>query len=124
MSDVGTDGGDGDDLALLFAGRWRLVDAEFWDQDALELGGAATITIDGDAGTLRLGTLEATLDLRYDVRDEGPVAEFTFAGFADGEQLIGRGWLRPLDTGGLEGHLFFHQGDDSPITCVALAEAG
>lgn len=115
---------DADALAALFAGSWRIVDAELWDRDAIELCGAATITIDGGTGTLRLGSLEATLDLRYDVRDEAPVAEFTFEGFADGEQLIGRGWLQPLDTGGLEGHLYFHQGDDSPISCTALAAAG
>jgi hypothetical protein len=113
---------EGDALAELFAGTWRIVDAELWDQEALELGGPATIRIDGATGTLRLGTLEATLDLRYDVREAGPVAEFSFEGFDEGEQAIGRGWLQPLDTGGLEGHLFFHFGEDSPITCAAMDE--
>ena len=115
---------DPDALADIFTGTWRIVDAELWDQAALELAGPATFTINGATGTLRLGTLEATLDLRYDFRDEAPVAEFSFEGFDAGEQLIGRGWLQPADAGGLDGHLFFHQGDDSPITCAAMDETG
>ncbi len=109
---------DADSLfAAPFQGRWRIVEADLWDEESLDLVEPAGITIDGETGDLRLGTLDASLDIRYDVRNAAPIAEFTFEGFDENDQMTGRSWLQPGTAGRLVGHLFFHQGDDSGFVC-------
>jgi len=104
-------------FAAPFQGRWRIAETDLWDDESLDLVEPAAITIDGADGDLRLVAIDATLDIRYDVRNGAPVAEFTFAGFDDNDQITGRGWLQPGTAGRLVGHLYFHQGDESGFVC-------
>jgi hypothetical protein len=47
-------------------GRWRIVEADIWDQAYLDLSGPATITIsDQGRGEIALGALQADLDIEY-----------------------------------------------------------
>lgn len=47
-------------------GRWRIVKADLWDRDYLNLCGPATITIgDDNNGEIAFGALQAGLDVSY-----------------------------------------------------------
>jgi len=104
-------------FAAPFQGRWRIAETDLWDDESLDLVEPAGITIDGEGGDLQLAAMDATLDIRYDARNGAPIAEFTFAGFDEDEQVTGRGWLQPGTAGRLVGHLYFHRGDDSGFVC-------
>ena len=104
-------------LAAPFQGRWRIAETDLWDDEALDLVEPASLTVAGEAGDLRLAAIDADLDIRYDARNGSPIAEFSFAGFDENDQVTGRGWLQPGTAGRLVGHLYFHQGDDSGFVC-------
>jgi hypothetical protein len=61
---------------------------------------------------MALIAIEAGLDYRVVVRDGLPGIEFSFHGFDEGDEVIGRGWA-VMEGEQLRGRLFFHQGDDS-----------
>ena len=74
-------------------GRWRIVKADIWDRDHLDLCGPATITItDHGRGEIAFGALQAGLDIEYSRLSVG----FTWEG-CDGEMdrrvSGGRLWL-------------------------------
>jgi hypothetical protein len=43
---------------------WRIVEADIWDRDYLDLSGPATIT-DNGRGEIAFGALQAGLDIEY-----------------------------------------------------------
>jgi hypothetical protein len=47
-------------------GRWRIVEADLWDRDYLDLVAAATMTIGADGhGEIAYGAMQASLELEY-----------------------------------------------------------
>ena len=104
-------------LALAFKGRWRIVAMDLWDKDAIDLVEPGFITFNGEEGELRFIAVRAWLDVRYRSRDGVPIAELSWQGIDEADQRSGRGWATPADKGGLHGHIFFHNGDDSGFTC-------
>lgn len=104
-------------LALAFKGRWRIVAMDLWDKDAIDLVEPGFITFNGEEGEMRFIAVRAWLDVRYRSRDGVPIAEFSWEGIDEGDQRSGRGWATPADKGGLLGHIFFHNGDDSGFAC-------
>ena len=105
---------------------------DLWDNDALDLVEPAFLEIKRQEGQMRFIAVTAWLDIRYDARTGGPIAEFSWEGVDEGDQRSGRGWVAPgtaavtawLDVrydaraggpiaGRLVGHLYFHMGDDS-----------
>jgi hypothetical protein len=95
------------------AGRWRIVEAEAWDREALETVGAAHLTLGRDGlGELQLLTIQADVDYRPSRREDQSAVEFSWEGVEENDRVSGRGWAR-LDRGELRGHLFIHRGDDS-----------
>jgi hypothetical protein len=99
-------------FARAFAGRWRIVELDQWeDLDLLE---PAHITFTGkNDGELVFVAVEADLDVRYGSRDGSACAEFSWEGSDDNANASGRG-SAPLGTAGrLVGHIFIHKGDDS-----------
>lgn len=49
-------------------GRWRIVEADLWDRDYLDLVEPAHLTIQADGhGEIVFGTMQAGLDLEYSV---------------------------------------------------------
>jgi hypothetical protein len=104
-------------LALAFKGRWRIVAMDLWDKDAIDLVEPGFITFNGEEGEMRFIAVRAWLDVRYRSRDGVPIAEFSWQGIDEADQRSGRGWATPADKGGLHGHIFFHNGDDSGFTC-------
>jgi hypothetical protein len=60
-------------FAKPFAGRWRIVEMDVWDNDDLNEGGEAHITFrPGSDGEIAFVALSGNLDVRYSVRDGRP----------------------------------------------------
>ena len=104
-------------LGAPFQGRWRIVEMDLWDNDALDLLEPAFLEMKGQEGQMRFIAVTAWLDIRYDARAGGPIAEFSWEGVDEGDQRCGRGWVMLGTAGGLVGHIFFHNGDDSGFVC-------
>ncbi|MER9371964.1 hypothetical protein NKI69_06695 [Mesorhizobium sp. M0491] len=57
-------------LASAFAGRWRIVDMDVWDNDFLDLVEETHLTFKGSAdGEKAFGTPKGFLDVRYGTRE-------------------------------------------------------
>jgi hypothetical protein len=99
-------------FARAFAGRWRIVEMDRWeDLDLLE---PAHITFTGkDSGELVFVPVEADLDVRYGSCDGSACAEYSWEGSDDNSHASGRGWAALGTAGRLVGHIFIHKGDDS-----------
>jgi hypothetical protein len=104
-------------LAAPFQGRWRIAEMDLWDTETIDLVEPAFLEIEGEEGEMRFIAVQAWLDIRYDARAGGPVAEFSWEGVDEGDQRSGRGWVAMGTAGRLIGHLYFHMGDDSDFVC-------
>jgi hypothetical protein len=63
-------------FAKAFAGRWRIVEMDTWDNDFLDLVEEAHITFQGGSdGEIVFGALTGFLDVRYGSRDGSACAE-------------------------------------------------
>jgi len=101
------------DKTNIFLGNWRIVETELWDLEDLDLVTPATLSLNPrHQGHIAFIAVEAQLDYRVVVRDGLPAIEFSFEGFDEGDEVMGRGWA-VLDGERLRGRLYFHQGDDS-----------
>ena len=105
-------------LASAFKGRWRIETMELWDSDAIDLVEPGFIAFDGEDGEMRFIAVRAWLDVGYGIRDDVPVAEFSWEGVDEGDQRSGRGWAVLRDSSSLIGHIFFHNGDNSGFVCA------
>jgi hypothetical protein len=85
-----------------------------WDRDAIDLVEPGFIEFAGD-GTGQFGFIAVCgwLDCRPVDRDGRGSVEFTWEGVDEGDEVSGRGWASLVDDETIEGHLFFHMGDDS-----------
>ncbi len=63
------------------------------------------------------------LDCRPVERDGRPGMEFTWEGSDEGDQVSGRGWAVLVNDDTIEGHLFFHLGDDSSFRAKPFTSA-
>jgi hypothetical protein len=95
-------------------GRWRITQMDNWDQEAVDLVQPGFIEFD-DNGLGGLGFIVVTgeLDCRDADRDGRPGVEFSWQGSDEGDDVSGRGWAALNPAGTLEGHIYFHLGDDS-----------
>ena len=100
-------------------GRWRITEMDNWDQEAVDLVGPGFIEFDGD-GLGELGFIAVTgeLDCRDADREGRPGVEFSWQGSDEGDDVSGRGWAALDPDGTLEGHIYFHLGDDSAFRAV------
>jgi hypothetical protein len=93
-------------------GRWRIVEADQWDREYLDLVEPAVIRFDRDSlGELAFGVVTAGLDLAY----ARTVVFFTFEGTDEGDEVSGSGSAEPTQDGALEIELSFHNGDDAVL---------
>lgn len=94
-------------------GNWRIIETGLWDQKDLDLVSEAMLILEPKGrGHINFIAAEAQLDYRITKRDGEPCIEFTFHGFDEGDEMIGRGYAT-LDGDKLRGQLFFFNGDDS-----------
>jgi hypothetical protein len=104
-------------FAKTFAGRWRIVEMDVWDNDVLDEFEAAHITFKGADGEIAFAALSGALDVRYGARDGSACAEFSWQGFDDYDPVCGRGWVMLGTAGRLVGHFYIHNSDDSGLVC-------
>jgi hypothetical protein len=94
-------------------GRWRIVEAELWDQEALDLVVPAHVTFGRNGrGEMQLIAIGASIDYRVEERGGAPVVEFSWSGFDEMDPCSGRG-RATIDGDTMRGKLFIHQGDHS-----------
>jgi hypothetical protein len=91
-------------------GRWRIVEADIWERDYLDLVEPAMMVIGADGqGDIAFGALQTSLDLAYGRSD----VAFTFVGSDEMDGVRGSGSAELLEDGTLEIELDFDHGDDA-----------
>src|SRR3954453_22842156 len=91
-------------------GRWRIVEADLWDRDYLDLVEPAYISFDRDGtGEFAFGVVNATLVVEYGQS----VVFLTWIGCNEGDEITGSGSAELQDDGTIEIELSFHKGDNA-----------
>ena len=94
-------------------GRWRIVAADLWDLDYLNLVEPAYFQIGGGGwAEFAFGALNATAELEYGRR----IVFFRWTGFDEGDEISGNGSAEIEADGSLEIELLFDNGDDAILT--------
>lgn len=109
---------------MTLTGRWRIVEMDMWDREAIDLVEPGFIEFAED-GTGQFGfiAVRGWMDCRTTERDGRTGVEFSWDGVDEGDQVGGRGWVALVDDATIEGHLFFHLGDDSGFRAEPFARA-
>ena len=96
-------------------GRWRIVEADLWDRNYLDLCGPASLVVraNGD-GEIAFGAMQASLDVDYGPDEIG----FTWAGFDEMDEVSGSGSAEIQDDGSLEIEFEYHLGDGAVLKAV------
>jgi hypothetical protein len=92
-------------------GPWRIVEADLWDRDYLDLCGPATLTITAQGGEIAFGAMEAGLEVEY-ARDS---IGFRWAGCDEGDEVQGEGTAELLDDGTIEIEFAYDNGDEAVL---------
>ena len=93
-------------------GRWRIIEADTWDRDYLDLVHPARIVFGKNGrGEFAFGAMQATMELQYAPR----IIFFNWTGFDEGDQISGCGSADLADNGTIEIELSFHNGDDAVL---------
>jgi hypothetical protein len=101
-------------------GQWRIVEADLWDRDYLDLVEPAMITIGADGhGEIALGAMQASLDLEY----SRSMIFFTWAGFDEMDEVTGSGSAELLDNGSLEIEFAYHLGDEAVLQAERMTSS-
>jgi hypothetical protein len=87
---------------------WRIVKADIWDRDYLDLVEPAMITSGGFVEIVFVA-LEADLIVRY----SEPVVHFTWAGSDEMDDVSGDGHAEPLGDGAIEIAFTYQNGDEA-----------
>jgi hypothetical protein len=96
-------------------GRWRIVEADIWDRDYLDLVEPAMMTIGDDRhGEIAFGAFQASLDIKYGRESIG----FTWEGWDEGDQVSGDGSAELLDDGSIEIEFAIHKGDEAVLKAI------
>ncbi|MCA8934407.1 MAG: hypothetical protein KDA49_18145 [Rhodospirillaceae bacterium] len=94
-------------------GRWRIIEADLWDRNHLDLVGPATLTIGANGhGEITFGALQASLDFEYG----RSIVYFTWEGCEEMDEASGSGSAELLDDGTLEIEFDYHLGDQAIMT--------
>ncbi len=102
-------------------GKWRIVDMELWNSDAIDLLGPGFLEIrPDDDGEFQFLAVHGFTDVRYGEVDGMLRAEFSWEGDDDGSSTSGRGWATLVADGTIEGRIFFHMGDDSSFRAIPM----
>ncbi|MEJ2620793.1 MAG: hypothetical protein P8163_11140 [Candidatus Thiodiazotropha sp.] len=101
-----------------FAGKWRIVEMEAWDQDYVDLEVPGFIRIGSDGtGRFQFGLVSGDIDGR--VEQFGNVARFDFSwsGQDENDSMSGRGWA-VIENNELDGRIYLHLADDSAFRAI------
>jgi transposase len=101
-------------------GRWRIVEADLWDRDYLDLVEPATMTIGADGhGEIAYGAMQASLDLEY----SRSMVFFTWAGFDEMDDVSGSGAAELNDDGTIEIAFAYHLGDEAVLKAERMTSS-
>lgn len=101
-------------------GRWRIVEADIWDRDYLDLVGPAMMIIRANGhGEIAFGALQASLDLEYARSD----LCFTSVGFDEMDEVRGSGSAELLQDGALEIEFDYDHGDAAILRAERAASS-
>ncbi len=101
-------------------GRWRIVEADLWDRDYLDLVSPATMTIGADGhGEIAYGAMQASLELEY----SRSTVFFTWAGFDEGDEITGSGSAELNDDGTIEIAFAYHLGDRAVLKAERMTSS-
>ena len=104
--------------------RWRIIEMDAWDQDAVDLLGPGFIEFAPDGhGQFGVVAVQGWLDCRTARYDGRPGVEFSWEGVDEDDPASGRGWAKLVDDTTLEGHLFRHLGDDTSFRARPFTDA-
>lgn len=96
-------------------GRWRIVGADLWDRDHLDLVGPATLTIGAHGqGEIAFGAMQASLNIDYGPDEIG----FTWSGFDEMDEVTGSGSAELQDDGSLQIEFEYHNGEEAVLKAV------
>ena len=96
-------------------GRWRIIEADLWDRDHLDLCGPATLVIGGNGqGEIAFGAIQAGLDIDYGPDEIG----FIWSGFDEMDEVTGAGSAELQDDGSLQIEFEYHNGDEGVLKAV------
>lgn len=102
-------------LSHSLVGRWRIVAADLWEADHLDLvGQAALIVHAGGQGEIAFGAMQASLDIDYGPDEIG----FTWVGFDEMDEVAGAGSAELQADGTLQIEFAYHNGDEAVLTAV------
>jgi hypothetical protein len=101
-----------------FAGKWRIVEMEVWDQDYvdMEVPGYFRIGSDG-TGQFQFGLVFGDIDGRVEQCGNAPRFEFSWSGQEENDLVCGRGWA-VIENGELNGRIYLHLADDSAFRAI------
>ena len=101
-------------------GRWRIVEADVWDGDYLDLVAPATMTIGADGhGEIAYGAMQASLELEY----SRSMVFFTWAGFDEMDEGSGTGSAELNDDGTIEIAFAYHLGDEAVLKAKRMTSS-
>jgi hypothetical protein len=96
-------------------GRWRIVSADLWESDYLDLVEPAALVVRADGqGEIAFGALQASLDIDYGPDEIG----FTWAGFDEMDEVSGSGSAELQADGSLQIEFEYHNGDEAVLKAV------
>lgn len=87
-----------------------------WDQDYVDMDGPGHFTFGpGRVGSFQFGMVQGQMDCKLAAQQAH--VDFTWHGFDEGTEHTGRGHARIVGRE-LQGHLYFHLGDDSAFRAM------
>ncbi len=99
-----------DQIDCACIGKWRIVEADLWDRDFLDLVEPAQFTFGSDGhGDFAFGAVSGGLDCEYG----RTVIFFTWEGFDEMDEVDGDGAAELEDDGSLSIEFRYHLGDEA-----------
>jgi len=93
-------------------GRWRIVEADLWERDHLDLCGPARLLIEANGhGEIAFGAMQAGLDLQY----AHSMVFFRWHGSEEMDDVSGDGDAELLDDGTIEINFNYDGGDEAVL---------
>jgi len=101
-----------------FAGKWRIVEMELWDQEYVDMEVPGYICIgSGGTGQFQFGLVSGDIDGLFELCGNAPRFEFSWSGQDENDPVCGRGWA-VIDNGELKGRIYLHLADDSAFRAI------
>lgn len=101
-----------------FAGKWRIIEMEVWDQGYvdMEVPGYFRISSDG-IGQFQFGLVSGDIDGRVEECGNLFRFDFSWSGQDVNDPVCGRGWA-VIENGEMKGRIYIHLADDSAFRAI------